>query len=270
MEVGTSINFLENVLRDIIESVLSKKHGISWLDKTGLPPEKIESWRGRLAEEPRRRPGGMLEQRLIYYSEFYDLENIINKNWNDFKPCLGDKKKFEVYMSRLSAFRNPDAHSRALLPFEEHLVLGITGEIRQTVTMFLSQGSGGPEVEYFPRIEEVKDNFGLRVSDNGPTFTEHKVGTSTMILRPKDVVLFEAKAWDPENKSPKWLIYFGAKKSRYELEGLEVKFSWQIEEADVAENSWISIDMTSERNYHRHAAGHDSGLILSYKVLPNI
>lgn len=156
------INGVENALRDLVEVVMTRKIGPQWISSAGVSVERVEKWKERRAEEPKRRPGGSTEDRLLYYSDFSDVVSIIQKNWSgEFKTCIDERKRFDVYTDRLAAFRNPDAHSRMLRPFEEHLVEGICGELIQEITVYLSSGAGGPEPEYFARIEEVTDTSAL-------------------------------------------------------------------------------------------------------------
>ena len=268
MDVGSAINTAENALRDLITLLLRKKHGENWVQECGIPLTRIEQWVKRRDEEPNRRPGGMVEQRLIYYSDFYDLITIIGKNWDaGFKACFGDKKRFDVYASRLEAFRNPDAHARALLPFEQELALGITGEIRQAITMYLSAGAGDEEPEHFPRIEEVRDSFGLRVG--GSASGEGAGQISPITLRPGDVVVFNGKAWDPQNGVIEWTFQRFPSQLRYTAMGPEIHWEWIVQEHDICWRTRVHFTINFEKKYHRYGRVDDS-VTFTYKVLPPI
>jgi Swt1-like HEPN len=160
MALDDSINALENSLRDLIERVLRKRYGEPWAEHMGITPERRAHWVGRREEERKKRTAGVIDERLLYYADFTDLFAIIKKNWDpDFRACFGDQTELRVYLEKLADLRNPDAHSRSLLEVEERLVEGMTGELRQKITIFLSKGGGGPEPERFARIEEVVDSF---------------------------------------------------------------------------------------------------------------
>lgn len=73
-------------------------------------------WEERREEERKRRSGAVIEERILWYSDFTDLWKILKKNWGLFKPCFGDAKRLEVYLDRLAALRNPGAHSRRCFP----------------------------------------------------------------------------------------------------------------------------------------------------------
>jgi hypothetical protein len=269
MDLGEAINVLENSLRDLVERLLRRVHGDSWFEHIGVSDERIEAWRDRREEEPKRRPGGEVEQRLLYYAEFYDLNNIIGKNWDaGFKDCFKDKKRFDVYIDRLSAFRNPDAHSRALLPFEEQLVLGMTGELRQELTLFLSTGAGGPEPEHFARIEEVRDNFGTRAVGEATAETLFGNTHSDAVLRPGDTVSFIGRAWDPEGGHIEWRIFLAGRSEHIKLSGSEIEWDWQIEQGDISETSYVQCSIVSARPYGRKVNGDDDTVTLFYRVLP--
>lgn len=153
-----SLHLLEVTIRDLISDLVPNVDGL------GVTQARLASWAERREEERNRRVGAVIDERLLSYADFSDLETIVTKNWTEFKSCFGDLGRLKVYLHRLSALRNPGAHSRPLLPFEEALVIGMTGEIRQQVTVFRSEGMRTPEPEHFPRITEVRDSFGNRTA----------------------------------------------------------------------------------------------------------
>jgi hypothetical protein len=264
-----NLNLLENVLRDLIEKVLRKPHGDTWLAHTGLTQDRLDKWQERRDEEPKRRPGGEVDQRLLYYADFPDVVAIIQKNWaGGFKDCFHDRKRFDVYMDRLSAFRNPHAHSRELLPFEQQLVVGMTGQLRQEITVFLSTGGTGPEPELFPRIEEVRDNFGTRAVGQATDNTNVGEGTSTMVLHPGDKLAFVARAWDPEDGPIKWTVHFPTQNRILDFKGHVIEVEWTIELRDVAQSSYLYFQIASTRPYHRHTDGHDDATSMRYVIRP--
>ena len=264
MEPKEAINAVEIVLRDLIERVLSDEFGPDWIEHCGTA-ERVQGWRDRHTEESKRRDGTVTEDRLLYYSEFPDLRTIIAKHWELFKRCFGEKKTFEVYMGRLEAFRNPEMHSRALLPFERALVAGMTGEIRNKVTLYRG-GSDEPE-RYFARIEQVRDSFGNVATPSGQRFFVTKFGGIT--LHPADVVSFEGSAWDPETRPPTWVMTVGHGQGSVEVtkKGLDVDFEWTVTADDIAETRYIQFMLIGDRDYH--AGGHDDGTVtIAYTVLP--
>lgn len=266
VDVGNSINVLENSLRDLIELLLRKIYGESWFDHLGVTNQRIEIWTARRDKEPKRRPGGQIEQRLLYYADFYDVIEIIKNDWDSgFKDCFGERKLFEVYTDRLSAFRNPDAHSRALLPFEGHLSIGMAGQLRQSIALFLSTGAGGPEPEHFARIEEVRDSYGIRATGEA---TGGGYAKSQAVLRPGDTVSFVGRGWDPEGGALAWSTFLPARQKFIRLDGSEFEWEWPVEERDISEHPYISFSLKSSKPYHRFLENKDDRAAIHYRVLP--
>jgi hypothetical protein len=270
MDIEDSINAAENALRDLVEALLRMKHGDSWFDKLGLTRHRVSTWTERREEEQKRRPGGEVEERLLYYSEFHDVVEIVLKNWDGgFKDCFLNKKRFEVYTERLSTFRNPDAHSRSLFPFEEQLVLGMTGELRQDITLFLSRGGGGPEPEHFARIESVSDSFGGRAVGTS-TSAVGGIHSSSVVLREGDVVSFKGSAWDPEGGELEWQVALMHRIPTIvdiDFSGDEMRWDWRIETRDIGENVALMFIVVSPRPYRRKGVGDDTAQF-HYRVLP--
>jgi len=267
MALDNSINALENSLRDLIERVLGERYGEQWADHLGITPERRAEWERRRDEERKKRTAGVIDERLLYYADFTDLFAIIKKNWDpDFLACFGDQTELRVYMEKLADLRNPDAHSRSLLEVEEHLIAGMTGELRQKITIFLSKGGGGPEPEQFARIEEVVDSFGNRVTG---AVSGEKLYSAGLILRPGDRLVFRGQAWDPEESPLRWRLFFAAARGSLELSGHAFEHEWPITEADIGEDSYVSFSLVSERPFVRlgqHQA--DDIATLMYRVLP--
>ncbi|MCX5718513.1 MAG: Swt1 family HEPN domain-containing protein [Nitrospirae bacterium] len=131
MDVTQALRDTENALRDFIASALSKSLGDDWVEKCGVPPDRIQKWKDRKLVEESRQESGVVDERLIYYADFFDLKTILKKNWSgEFSEALGDWKTMEVWLNELEKLRDPDAHRRELLPHQKHLALGIAGEIR--------------------------------------------------------------------------------------------------------------------------------------------
>src|SRR5215210_4649985 len=137
MDVTQALKDTENALRDFIALVLPATLGSDWVDKCGVSAERVAKWRERKRAEEKRQEAGVVEERLIYYADFYDLKTILRKHWaREFAAALGDWKTMEVWLSELEKLRDPDAHRRELLPHQQHLVLGIAGEIRTRLVRY--------------------------------------------------------------------------------------------------------------------------------------
>jgi hypothetical protein len=261
MPPADAINAVEVVLRDLVEQVLTEKHGEEWIERCGTP-EKIEKWRERKLEEAKKRDGTTPEPRLLYYSDFTDLAPMIKKHWELFKPCLGDRKTFDVYMDRLEEFRNAPMHSRNLVPFERALAEGIAGEIRNKVTIYRS--GLDPADRHFPRIEYVRDSFG-----HAPTGGSSMDMLRTSItLYPGDEVSYDGSGCDPQDGALKWTMQvLAGDQPLVEEQGRQVSFTWRVTEANISESTFVHVSLISDRPWHR-ATGYDDRRSFIYAVLP--
>ena len=264
-DVPEAIRRVENVLRDLIEETLREKHGADWLAQLGVSEEQIESWRRRQEEDRRRRGSEVADERLLYYADLHDLAPILKKNWPLFSPCLGDWKEIEVYLGRLDDLRHPQAHGRALLPFEDHLVLGISGDIRQRVTVHRSRQS--PQDEFFARIESVKDSLGNVLVSSASDMT--LAGTHSL-LRVGDEVIFSCNGWDPNGQPLEWSLRIPApgRAARTEQEwSADDNLTWRVSESDIGSFVMVHVMMRSRGPFH--AQGDIDGMVIAtYTVLP--
>ncbi len=258
-EPGDAITTAENALRELIEVTLGTQP--NWLDDSGLTPDRIELMRSRLVEERSRRQGGVIDERLLYYSDLTDIKTVVDKKWPSFKDCLGDKKTFDVYMDRLIDLRIAQMHGRELLPFERLLVAGISGEFRNMVTIF--RAGHGPDREYFARIEYVRDSFGNTRYGTG---SAHEDATKRLTVRPGDVVAFDCYGWDPEGGPLSWQVTISGERTET-FEGNS--YTWNVSDDDIAEATKLLFTVTSARSYHRHRT-FDDILGFVYTVLPRL
>src|SRR5665647_2855016 len=92
MDSTQALKDAENSLRDFIALVLGTELGADWVKESGVPTERLEKWQARKVEEFQRQEGGAVDERLIYYADFYDLKTILKKHWQRFSAALGDWK----------------------------------------------------------------------------------------------------------------------------------------------------------------------------------
>jgi hypothetical protein len=268
-EATDALALTENVLRELIQDVMQARYGADWMAHLGVTAERIGRWEERRVEEGQRRSGAVTESRLLWFADFTDLWVVLKKNWELFKDCFGDLKRLEVYLDRLSELRNPGAHSRVLLPFEVAEVEGMTGALRQQVNLYRAAGGGGPEPEYFPRIEELWDSYGNRLAGVQTSAAPgQRVFRTDLTLRPGDSVQLWGSAWDPEGSPVHWTIQLNRGPTIHEELAVGFRCTWRVEERDIAEDAIVSASIRSTRSYHRTASGKDDYVILIYRVLP--
>ena len=140
----------ENALRDLIYAKLISTFGKDWPKECSVTQERIKVWEKRKEEE--RKKISAIDERLLYYADFHDLQTILHKNWDSmFREIFIDKKRLEAYLSILEDYRNPEAHRRELFPHQKQLVSGASGEIRSLIVRWRSKKEGADD---FKRMEK--------------------------------------------------------------------------------------------------------------------
>ncbi|MGK4596568.1 hypothetical protein [Amycolatopsis sp. w19] len=245
LKPNRALKSIEVALRLAIRSTL----GENWLNANGAPEQpKLED---RRSEEQRRRDGTHVSDDLLNYTEMYHLTGLIEKNWEAFKPVLGDKQRTTAFFGVVNDVRNSIAHSRDLVFFEEQLLSGIAGQLRNQISIYRSR-LHNPSAQYYPLIEEIRDNFGHRglgVDDRGAftPFVRLEVG---------DTLTFTGSAFATLERALEWSVC----KSKGGIEfppreaaiGSEVTFVETITEDDVSERLLISVSLKTDSKYTRY------------------
>ncbi|CAN5729327.1 hypothetical protein BH20ACI4_BH20ACI4_06980 [soil metagenome] len=259
MDLTQALKDTENSLRDFIANILRIKFGESWIEKCGVSEDRVERWKERKSVEEKRQETGVVEERLLYYADFYDLKNILKKHWNEFTVALGDWKTLEVWLSELEKLRDPDAHRRELLPHQKHLALGISGEIRTRLVKFRSKQETSED--YFPRIDSARDNLG-----NIYTYGNNSLISTGMTLRVGDTVDFIITASDPLGENLQYRISkdYGDWSAWQDNNTFSATFT----EANIGKIVVIRLCIQSHRNYHASVIGDDE-VSFVYTVLPS-
>lgn len=242
----------EQALRSLITTVLTKKLGQDWISQV-LPATKLERIREtRDVEIGRRTRRGVATAPTseLAYTQFYEIPKLIRQHWDDFQPALGDRSETLGLLSRFEALRNSVAHSRELLPFEEDLLSGIAGEIRNKVTIYMSsQDSAG---DYFARIDSVTDSFGNCIDGFPKDPTGARVMRWTgLVLRPGDTVTFRCRGTDPQGRELAWWIQIQGHTEFSRCSGRDAELTWHVTADDVAARVLAAIYMASTGPFHR-------------------
>jgi hypothetical protein len=239
MDVTQALKDAENALRDFIETFLREKYGLGWIDSIGVSPDRLEKWKERKETEAKRQQAGVVEERVLYYADFYDLSTILKKNWDGFASVFGEWKTMEVWLKELERLRDPDAHRRELMPHQKHLVLGISGEIRNRIVRYRSKQEAAED--FFPRIESARDSLGNIWTAGGG------MSGKPVILHPGDVIEFIVTAFDPFGEE----LEYGIKRwrdGRNEWQN-SASISTRIEFADISNPFIIGVMIKSRRAY---------------------
>ncbi|MBI5779004.1 MAG: hypothetical protein HZA49_06070 [Planctomycetes bacterium] len=262
IDITQSLKDTENSLRDFIALMLQQKLGESWVEKCGVTPERITKWNEKKSIEEKRQKTGTVEERLIYYADFYDLKTILEKNWADvFAQVFSEWKTMKVWLEELEKLRDPDAHRRELLPHQKHLAMGIAGEIRSLLIRYRSKNETGED--YFPRIESVRDSIG---NIWAPKEYPDTICFTKTILRPNDIIDFIVTASDPKGEALKYGISTDTSKSLTWQK--ENTFSIKILKEDIRHSFHITLFICSCRDYHAQGKW-DDFVHFVYQILPN-
>ena len=239
----------ENTLRKIITLTLGSSDDTNY----GVTSDRIEKWKEKREIETKKYIGVLAEKRLIYYSDFYDLKNIINKNWETLKPILNDKKRFEVFFQEVEKYRNTTAHGRELFLYQQDLLNGIIKDLQSSFVIYHNKNMDAND--YFVRILKISDSIGT-VQD----ITDANFVTSNKIIRVGDIIEFIVEAIDPKGGE----IEYSISTEGLYLKTKEKKFSITVNKAMIGKfNSFRITAKTNESEYD------NSGVIsIHYTILP--
>ena len=256
MDINQTLKDCENSLRDFIAYTLEKEYGEGWINKVEVSPERIAKWEQRKLDDNERHHSTTTDEHLINYADLDDIKHILLVNWDgDFIDALGDYKLIETYLTILNRYRNPDIHRRPLLTFQKHLILGISGEIRNKISVFRSFKE--LDREGFPRIESIRDNLGNTWVVGKPS----RVRTG-MTVHVGDVIEFIVTATDPQDGD----LMFSLNGKTWSPGNVLTQY---IEPKHVTKKSTFSILIRSERKFHAFPMGYDDRIAFEYQVLPS-
>jgi hypothetical protein len=199
---------------------------------------------------------------LLYYADFYDLRTLLMKHWSDeavgFSDALGKRKTIEVFLEELEKLRDPHAHQRELMTHQKHLMLGLSGEIRNRLIRYRSKMETSED--FYPRLESVRDNLG---NVWVPPSSAHVTGDR---LRVGDTLEIIVSATDPMGQplSYRAVISMSRRGTDWQEDNvLHVPITPQ----DVRRDFKLIVYMRSPRQYHAKGTW-DDDVLFQYEVLP--
>jgi len=260
LDITQVLKDTENALRDFISTTLTKTFGADWPTKCGVSTDRVAKWNERKEVELKRQGGGVVEARLIYYADFFDVRTILEKNWDKFADALGDLKTMRVYLDELEKLRDPDAHRRELLPHQKQLAAGIAGEIRTRLIRYRSKLETSED--YFPRIESARDSLGNIWTAGDPGMA---VLFTKQILRPGDVIDYVITASDPMGQPLKYRVCRGHfEKGQWQAENT---LALTVSDKDIGDTFGVAVQIRSNRPHHARSDC-DAEVTFYYTVLP--
>lgn len=241
MGAAEDIAACETALRELIRRV----DGSAWMST--FTEEQLQGFQEKRDIDQRRRRGTQLSNDLLDYVELHHLQTHMQKGWNRYESALGKRKYVETFLDRLTGLRNAVMHSRELLPFEQALVSGITGEIRNLVV--IHRNVENVDAAMWPVIEIARDSFGTTRTAEQP----YSDGSEPEItLRPGDAVDFTARGRDADGAALQWTC--GTQPGRTDIgeaTGDEVQFRWVVSPKNIGRRT-ITIGLTADRDDHRY------------------
>jgi hypothetical protein len=258
IDAETELKILENSIRDIISFVLSKKLGANWLEQLKVTPDRFSKWKERQACEEARFKGNVLEPRLIYYSDFYDLKTIIDKHWDSgLSDVFQDKKTMLAFLEEAEKLRDPNAHRRELFEYQRHLLKGISGELRMRIMKY--RGKKEDPDDFFPVVEAVTDSLGNIISNS--VYAQTIV--SKAVLKVGDTVEILAFSTDPLGG----MIEYSISRIGQTLWTTANKATITFQKSDIGRCCDIQIKVKSTRDFHAYS-NFDDYVSIRYVVLP--
>lgn len=184
------INEYENTLRRLIINILGGED--KDVVKYKVTDNRVSQWIEKRNIEQKKNNGILFENRILFYSDFYDLETIIDKNWESFFPVLNEKKRWSVFFKEVEKYRNTIAHGRQLVKSQEELLSGIVTDLKNTITIFHNKNN--MKEDFFIEIIRITDNLGNSWSKSIFERSE------TPILRVGDEYEINIEANDPKDR----------------------------------------------------------------------
>lgn len=184
------VNEYENTIRRLIISILGGED--KDVKKYKVTENRINQWILKRNIEQKKNNGILFENRILFYSDFYDLETIIDKNWEIFLPVLNDKKRWLVFFKEVEKFRNTIAHGRQLIKSQEDLLSGIVMDLKNSMTIFHNKNN--MKEDFFIEIIRITDNLG---NSWGKSIFER---SERPILREGDEYEINIEANDPKDR----------------------------------------------------------------------
>lgn len=248
MEPAAALETLETALRTIVREVL----GDDWIKHISDPVPLHE----RQVAERNKRDGLLTSEDLLAFTMLYQLHGVILKNWESFKPVFDDKPRFQVWMKEVDHVRDAIAHSRPLSPHERDLISGISGQVRNLITLYRTNKM--PMQNYYPLIEYVRDSFGTDGYESNSSMDGYQIPWDHQASLRLDVsmpVSFECRGTDPRGRALEWmlgvnselLLYQDAEEQDWQAtDDGSIVLTWTPNEGDVGENALVSIFMRAK------------------------
>lgn len=264
MTPSEAIETGENALRSIVRELLND----SWVSLIG--DRALAATEDRRQQEPKQRPGALESDDLLSYVDLPILTTLILKQWPVFKPVFGNYERAKVAFNAFTVYRRRVAHSRPLLSFERDLLSGISGQIRNQVSIY--RQARNPTPQYFAVIEESADfegRTGVQPYGNASCYPYP-------IISAGKTYTFTASATDPRDREIEWALHVNAwqgpsyevGQAEFTALGKSVTMTWTPAPEDFAATVYVWLAARNLSGYHASEYGYDDAVIWAYTFEP--
>ncbi|QRE80380.1 hypothetical protein F1734_09060 [Rhodococcus ruber] len=267
LEPEVALTTCENALRELMAHAYSEAYGTEWLQKVTTEKQRA-GWPNRKSEETLRRKGAAaIPNEGLAYTNFYDLIDIAEQHWEPLSRALGKRQSTHNLLKRFGDLRNTVAHGRPLLAFEQDLISGIAGQIRNQVTIYMSNKDQAGD--YYPRIDSAIDSFGHEIDCSKVDLISGRAYTEIGV-RPGDIITFRMTGVDPQDRLLHW-------SQNFQLETLDsvitkagevATLTWNVIESHVGELANVEIRMKSVNGKFHRYSDIDHAVNFIYAVRP--
>ena len=153
----------------------------------------------------------------------------------------------------MSDYRDPDSLRRELFVHQKHLLLGISGDIRNRIVTWRSQQEVGGT---YSRIEVVRDNIGNNWTPGDP----RRVRTENKLIV-GDTLEFIITASDPEESEIKYRCHHG----KWQANNIVIL---NVDNTMVGKQSLFHLMVKGNRKHHAYPMGFDDRVSFDYEVVP--
>jgi hypothetical protein len=273
LEPSVAVQTCEDALRQLMSYAYKEAYGEKWLEKISSADQRA-NWQHRYEQELKKRKQkgvAVVPNVGLAYSDLSELLGFFSKHWDPIEPAFGATAKSETraLLTRFEGLRNTAMHSRTPVVFEQELLSGIAGQIRNQVTRFMSaQDPGG---DFYPRIESIIDSYGTRYPVNPDYPGENDYVVSDQILHPGQRVTFTCVATDPQDRTLALILRTERSTegtSARSTSGQPAEVYWDVLETDVRLKCVVSISLVAvDAQYHRYG-DYDQRVSFGYRVDP--
>ena len=254
MDITRQIHDAENSLREFLHQIWSDRYGEDWYTHIPVAKELALRWEQKRLPDEMEHNSIKGREKLIQYASIDELRMLIKDTWGEeLQQLFDDRKTLDVYLKILDDYRNPDSRRRELFVHQKHLLLGISGDIRNRIVTWRSKMEAGG---IYSRIETVRDNLGNIWTPGSP----RRVKTENH-LHVGDNLEFIITAADPEDAKMSYRCHH----TRWQTNNIVLV---TVDRTMVEKQSLFHIMVKSDRKHHAYPMGFDDRVSFDYEVVP--